>query len=169
MIIRHRGGCNGTTPRCRSRNVAGNPTNLQVCGPRQPPTVQETLQIPRFHAECCKTQVLGPYHGGGGVVANREPGSYIYICTSKIIIHKHKIYYIKYDIIRYQDNLHHLAPMQVNPPQHARVSGGNISTAIQSESYLVTFELRIPLPLESASPSPTGSASGPLIGQYVVR
>ena len=44
--------------------------NLQVCGPRQPPTVQETLQIQRFHAECCKTQVLGPYHGGergGGV------------------------------------------------------------------------------------------------------
>lgn len=47
----------------------------------------------------------------------------------------HKIYYIKYDIIRYQDNLHHLAPIQVNSPQHARVSGGNISTAIQSESY----------------------------------
>ena len=28
--------------------------------------MQETLQIPRFHAECCKTQVLGPYHGRGG-------------------------------------------------------------------------------------------------------
>ena len=55
-----------------------NPTNLQVCGPRQPPTVQKTLQIPRFHAECCKTQVLGPY-AGGVVVANREPGSYIYL------------------------------------------------------------------------------------------
>ena len=28
--------------------------------------MQETLQMPRFHAECCKTQVLGPYHGRGG-------------------------------------------------------------------------------------------------------
>ena len=48
--------------------------------------MQETLQIPRFHAECCKTQVLGPYHGrgGGGVVANREPGSYIYILYTYI-------------------------------------------------------------------------------------
>ena len=89
MTIWHRNrrgrGC--TTPRCRSQNIANNtfsegwlqnPTNLQVCGPRQQPTMQKTLQIQRFHAECCKTQVLGPYHvGGGGVVANREPGSYI--------------------------------------------------------------------------------------------
>ena len=45
-----------------------NPTNMQVCGPRQPSNMQKTLQIPRFHAECCKTQVLGPYHGGGGGV-----------------------------------------------------------------------------------------------------
>ena len=28
--------------------------------------MQKTLQIQRFHAECCKTQVLGPYHVGGG-------------------------------------------------------------------------------------------------------
>ena len=40
--------------------------------------MQKTLQIPRFHAECCKTQVFGTIPcGGGGVVANREPGSYI--------------------------------------------------------------------------------------------
>ena len=45
-----------------------NPTNLQGCGPRQQPTMQKTLQIQRFHAECCKTQVLGPYHVGGGGV-----------------------------------------------------------------------------------------------------
>ena len=55
-----------------------NPTNLQVCGPRQPPTVQKTLQITRFHAECCKMQVLGPYHGGGG---GSEPRTgIIYMC-----------------------------------------------------------------------------------------
>ena len=47
--------------------------NLQVCGPRQPPTVQETLQIQRFHAECCKMQVLGPYHGGGRGGGGSEP------------------------------------------------------------------------------------------------
>ena len=56
-----------TLQRTRLRKAGcRNPTNLQVCGPRQPPTVQKTLQIQRFHAECCKTQVLGPYHGGGG-------------------------------------------------------------------------------------------------------
>ena len=43
-----------------------NPTNMQVCGPRQPPNMQKTLQIPRFHAECCKTQVLGPYLDAAG-------------------------------------------------------------------------------------------------------
>ena len=62
-----------------------NPTNLQVCGPRQQPTMQKTLQIPRFHAECCKTQVLGPYHVGGGGGGGSEPRTgiiytlYIYI------------------------------------------------------------------------------------------
>ena len=48
--------------------------------------MQKTLQIQRFHAECCKTQVLGPYHvggGGGGVVANREPGSYNFFKKKK--------------------------------------------------------------------------------------
>ena len=55
-----------------------NPTNLQVCGPRQPP-VQKTLQIPRFHAECCKTQVLGPYHGGGWWRTANRDHIYIYI------------------------------------------------------------------------------------------
>ena len=30
-------------------------------------TAQETLQTQRFHAECCKTQVLEPYHAREGV------------------------------------------------------------------------------------------------------
>ena len=57
------------------RLVAGNPTNLLVCGPRQPPTVQETLQIPRF-LSILQNAGFGTIPGGG-VVANREPGSYI--------------------------------------------------------------------------------------------
>ena len=61
-----------------------NPTNLQVCGPRQQPTMQKTLQIQRFHAECCKTQVLGPYMwgGGGGGSEPRTGIIYIYISPS---------------------------------------------------------------------------------------
>ena len=43
------------------------------------PPCKETLQIPRFHAECCKTQVLGPYHGGGGGSEPRTGIIYIYI------------------------------------------------------------------------------------------
>ena len=62
-----------------------NPTNMQVCGPRQPPNMQKTLQIPRFHAECCKTQVLGPYHGGGGG-GGSEPrtGIILYTCHAQL-------------------------------------------------------------------------------------
>ena len=68
-----------TLQRTRLRKAGcRNPTNLQVCGPRQPPTVQKTLQIQRFHAECCKTQVLGPYQGGwGGGPAGPGPAPYI--------------------------------------------------------------------------------------------
>ena len=44
--------------------------------------MQKTLQIPRFHAECCKTQVLGPYHGGGRGGGGSEPRTgIIYIYT----------------------------------------------------------------------------------------
>ena len=67
-----------TLQRTRLRKAGcRNPTNLQVCGPRQPPTVQKTLQIQRFHAECCKTQVLGPYHGGGGAGGPRAGTIYL--------------------------------------------------------------------------------------------
>ena len=91
---RNRRGRSCTTPRCRSQNIANNmqitrfrkvgcknPRNLQVCGPRQQPTMQKTLQIQRFHAECCKTQVLGPYHvgGGGGGSEPRTGNIYLYI------------------------------------------------------------------------------------------
>ena len=64
-----------------------NPTNLQGCGPRQQPTMQKTLQIQRFHAECCKTQVLGPYHvGGGGGSKPRTGIIYTYVYVYKYIL-----------------------------------------------------------------------------------
>ena len=62
-----------------------NPRNLQVCGPRQPP-MQKTLQIPRSHAECFKSGFgTIPWGGRGGVVANREPGSYIEFSPLEIV------------------------------------------------------------------------------------
>ena len=86
MIIRHRGGCNGTTPRCRSRNMANNTFSESW--------LQEILRICRFadrasHPPCkkhCKYHVFmqnaakrrfWDHTMGGGVVANREPGSYM--------------------------------------------------------------------------------------------
>ena len=88
MIIWHRSGWNGTTPRCRSLNIA----NSTFSEGR----LQEIPRICRFadrasHPPCkkhCKYHVFmqnaakrrfwdHTMGGGGGVVANREPGSYI--------------------------------------------------------------------------------------------
>ena len=43
--------------------------------------MQKTLQIQRFHAECCKTQVLGPYHVGGGGGGSEPRTGNIYLLT----------------------------------------------------------------------------------------
>ena len=89
MIIWHRRGCHGTTPRHRSRNIA-NSTFSEGW-------LQETLRICRFadrasHPPCKKHCKYNAFmqnaakrrfwdhtmgREGGGVVANREPGSYI--------------------------------------------------------------------------------------------
>ena len=101
MTIRHRGGCNGTTPRCRSRNIANNTFSEG--------RLQEIPRICRFadrasHPPCkkhCKYHVFmqnaakrrfwdHTMGGGGGVVANREPGSYIYIYIYYIIFKQTK-------------------------------------------------------------------------------
>ena len=96
MIIWHRRGCHGTTPRHRSRNIA-NSTFSEGW-------LQETLRICRFadsasHPPCKKHCKYNAFMqnaakrrfwdhtmggGGGGVVANREPGSYISIIYERI-------------------------------------------------------------------------------------
>ena len=89
MIIRHRGGCNGTTPRCRSRNIANNTFSegwlqeiLRICrlaGPASHPPCKKHCKYHIFMQNAAKRRFWDHTMGGegGGVVANREPGSYI--------------------------------------------------------------------------------------------
>ena len=79
-----------------------NPTNLQVCGRRQPPTMQKNTANTTFSCGMLQNAGLWPYHGGGwgGVVANREPGSYIYIYTI-IILYIYKYTYSIFSDIYY--------------------------------------------------------------------
>ena len=78
MIISHRRGCNGTTPQRRSRNIANN-------------TFSEAWLQKSYESQGLRTSPAT--HGAkntansafswGGVVANREPGSYMkYLFTS---------------------------------------------------------------------------------------
>ena len=90
MTIWHRNkrgrGC--TTPRCRSRNIANNTfsegwlqNSNEFAGLRTAPATHHAKNTANTTFSCGMLQNAGfgtiPCGGGGGVVANREPGSYI--------------------------------------------------------------------------------------------
>ena len=90
MIIWHRNrrGRGGTTPRCRSRNIANNTfsegwlqKSNEFAGLRTAPASHHAKNTANTTFSCGMLQNAGfgtiPCGGGGGVVANREPGSYI--------------------------------------------------------------------------------------------
>ena len=100
IIWRRSGGCNDTTPRCRSRNIANNTFSegwlqdfLRICRFADGPASHRARNTANTTLSCRMVQKAGfgtiPWGGGGGggVVANREPGSYIYIYTYIIYIY----------------------------------------------------------------------------------
>ena len=60
--------------------------NLQVCRPRQPATMQQTLQIPRFRAGAAKRRFWEHTIGGGGGWLGTGD-VHIYICESENLQH----------------------------------------------------------------------------------
>ena len=95
MIIWHRNrrGRGGTTPRCRSRNIANNTfsegwlqKSNEFAGLRTAPATHHAKNTANTTFSCGMLQNAGfgtiPC-GGGGVVANREPGSYIRTCIRR--------------------------------------------------------------------------------------
>ena len=101
MIIWHRNrrGRGGTTPRCRSRNIANNTfsegwlqKSNEFAGLRTAPATHHAKNTANTTFSCGMLQNAGfgtiPCGGGGGVVANREPGSYI---SGQIIATSHDL------------------------------------------------------------------------------
>ena len=83
-------GCDGTTPRCRSRSIANNTfsedwlqKSYEFAGLRTAPATHHAKKHCKYHVfmrNAPKRRFCDHTMGGGvgGVVANREPGSYIH-------------------------------------------------------------------------------------------